>query len=100
MRGLRSLQLFAQTISTTGLTAILDSCVQIDSLDIRHCFHVEMGDELMSRCSKFETLRLPHDSTDDYDLEFSAPDMNTESPRPRRVHNYGDDGAPFLEDVY
>ncbi|KAM3393531.1 hypothetical protein ACQJBY_014320 [Aegilops geniculata] len=100
MRGLRSLQLFAQTISTTGLAAILDSCVQIDSLDIRHCFHVEMGDELMSRCSKFETLRLPHDSTDDYDLEFSAPDMNTESPRPRPVRNYRDDGCAFLEDVY
>ncbi|XP_020165695.1 putative F-box/LRR-repeat protein 9 [Aegilops tauschii subsp. strangulata] len=100
MRGLRSLQLFAQTISTTGLAAILDSCVQLDSLDIRHCFHVEMGDELMSRCSKFEILRLPHDSTDDYDLEFSAPDMSTESPRPRRMRNYGDEGGAFLEDVY
>ncbi|KAM0885237.1 hypothetical protein ACQ4PT_030472 [Festuca glaucescens] len=76
MRGLRSLQLFAQTVSTSGLASILDSCVQLESLDIRHCFNIEMGDDMMARCSRFETVRLPFDSTDDYDLEFCAQDMN------------------------
>jgi hypothetical protein len=76
MRGLRVLQLFAQTVTTGGLTSILDSCVQLESLDIRHCFNIKMSNDMMARCSMFQTLRLPFDPTDNYDLDFSAQDMN------------------------
>ncbi|XP_003580962.3 putative F-box/LRR-repeat protein 23 [Brachypodium distachyon] len=88
MRGLRSLQLFAQTISTDGLSSILNSCVQLESLDIRHCFNIEMEEEMVARCSRFRSLKLPYDSTHDYDLEFSAPDMRLESPRAMTYEDY------------
>lgn len=76
MRGLRSLQLFANPISDNGLTAILDGCTRLESLDIRHCFNVEMGgDAIRARCPGIKTLRLPGDSTVDHDLEFSPPNL-------------------------
>ena len=86
MRGLRSLQLFAQSIGTDGLASILDNCTKLESLDIRHCFNVEMGDEMVARCSMFETLKLPYDSTEDYDLEFSAPEMDPNQIPPRSTY--------------
>ncbi|CAM0904480.1 unnamed protein product [Alopecurus aequalis] len=78
MRGLRSLQLFANPLSDHGLTAILDGCTRLESLDIRHCFNVEMGgDAIRARCPGIKTLRLPGDSTVDHDLEFSPPNLST-----------------------
>lgn len=75
MPALRSLQLFANRLGNRALVAILDGCLHLESLDIRHCFNVVMNDEMHSRCSGMQTLRLPGDSTDDYDLEFSSPEM-------------------------
>ncbi|CAM0873254.1 unnamed protein product [Alopecurus aequalis] len=75
MPGLRSLQLFAKRLTTDGLVAILDGCPRLESLDIRHCFNIGMNYEMRARCSQIETLRAPHDATDDYNLEFSSPDM-------------------------
>ncbi|KAF7009371.1 hypothetical protein CFC21_023913 [Triticum aestivum] len=76
MGGLRSLQLFANPLSDDGLAAILDGCPRLESLDIRHCFNVGMGAAaIRARCPGIETLRLPGDSTMDYDLKFSHPDM-------------------------
>ncbi|CAL5010793.1 unnamed protein product [Urochloa decumbens] len=73
MHGLRSLQLFANSISNQELAAILDGCQQLESLDIRHCFNVLMDDEMWSRCATVNTLRLPEDSMEDYDLHYDSP---------------------------
>lgn len=73
MHGLQSLQLFGQSFSNEGLTAILDNCPHLESLDIRHCFNIVMDDALRAKCAAIKTLRLPYDSTDDYDLQFEGP---------------------------
>ncbi|KQJ95487.2 putative F-box/LRR-repeat protein 23 [Brachypodium distachyon] len=73
MRELRSLQLYAVHITNEGLTAILDNCHQLESLDIRHCFEVDMNDALREKCARIKTLRLPEDSTDDYEFEVLPP---------------------------
>ncbi|CAL5003512.1 unnamed protein product [Urochloa decumbens] len=73
MHGLRSLQLFGNSFTNEGLTAILDNCPHLESLDIRHCFNIDMDDALRAKCATIKTLRLPYDPTDDYDLKFEGP---------------------------
>ncbi|XP_048560484.1 F-box protein SKIP19-like [Triticum urartu] len=73
MLQLRSLQLFANNLTNEGLTAILNNCVHLESLDIRHCFNIVMDDALRAKCSRIKTLRLPYDLTDDYDIEALSP---------------------------
>ncbi|KAF7032146.1 hypothetical protein CFC21_043355 [Triticum aestivum] len=73
MHELRSLQLFGNSLTNKGLTAILDNCRHLESLDIRHCFNVTMDDALRAKCARISTLRLPNDSTDDYDFIVKSP---------------------------
>ncbi|KAF7109145.1 hypothetical protein CFC21_109449 [Triticum aestivum] len=73
MRELRSLQLFGNNLTNEGLTAILDNCQHLESLDIRHCFNVNMDDALRAKCVRINTVRLPHDSTADYDFQVQEP---------------------------
>lgn len=73
MHGLRSLQLFSNGITNEGLEDILNSCPHLESLDIRHCFNVDMDETLLLKCASIKTLRLPDDSTDDYGLEVRTP---------------------------
>ncbi|EAZ05889.1 hypothetical protein OsI_28127 [Oryza sativa Indica Group] len=73
MHELRSLQLFANNLRNEGLAAILDNCPYLESLDIRHCFNVNMDDTLRAKCARIKTLRLPYDSTDDYDFQVQKP---------------------------
>ncbi|CAM0943706.1 unnamed protein product [Alopecurus aequalis] len=76
---LRSLQLFANDLGNEGLEAILDNCPHLESLDIRHCFNVDVdradeeGKLLREKCARIKALRLPRDSTDDYDFDFGSP---------------------------
>jgi hypothetical protein len=51
MHKLRSLQLFGNNLTNEGLTAILDNCPHLESLDT-----------LRGKCARIKTLRLPHDS--------------------------------------
>ncbi|CAM0884222.1 unnamed protein product [Alopecurus aequalis] len=73
MRELRSLHLFGNCLTNKGLAAILENCLHLESLDIRHCFNVSMDDALRAKCARISTLRLPHDSTDDYDFQVQKP---------------------------
>ncbi|EAZ41804.1 hypothetical protein OsJ_26344 [Oryza sativa Japonica Group] len=74
MHGLRSLQLFANNLTNEGLSTILDNCPNLESLDIRHCFNIDMGaDSLRAKCSRIKMLRPPDDSTDDYDFDVYTP---------------------------
>lgn len=73
MTGLQSLQLFGNILTNAGLTAILDNCHHLESLDIRHCFNAYIDDTLRAKCTGIKTLRLPDDSTDDYEFIVSPP---------------------------
>ncbi|KAK8966170.1 F-box protein SKIP19 [Platanthera guangdongensis] len=68
---LRRLQLFGNYLTGIGLSAILHNCPELESLDIRCCFNVEgnsMDDEtLKNKCERIKELRLPNDSTADYE---------------------------------
>jgi hypothetical protein len=71
MSELRCLQLYGNKLTNDGLQAILDGCPHLESLDLRRCFNVSFAGNLERRCAEqIKDLRLPHDSTDDY--EFSA----------------------------
>ncbi|KAL6843357.1 hypothetical protein ACP4OV_027070 [Aristida adscensionis] len=73
MTELRSLQIFGHNLTNEGLTAILDNCPHLESLDIQHCFNIEMDDTMRAKCAGIKTLRLPHDSTDDYEFVVQSP---------------------------
>ncbi|KAL6658883.1 hypothetical protein ACP70R_002923 [Stipagrostis hirtigluma subsp. patula] len=73
MHGLHSLQLFGNVLTNEELAAILDNCPHLELLDIRHCFNIIMDDALHAKCATIKTLRLPYDSTDDYDCQFEHP---------------------------
>ncbi|TKW08502.1 hypothetical protein SEVIR_6G032100v4 [Setaria viridis] len=73
MHGLCTLQLFGNNLTNEGLTAILDNCPHLESLDIRHCFNIIMDDTLQARCARIKTLKLPSDPTDDYGFPVCSP---------------------------
>ncbi|KAJ1267686.1 hypothetical protein BS78_07G126500 [Paspalum vaginatum] len=74
MHGLRSLQPFGCDLNNDDLETILDSCPHLESLDIRHCFNVNMDDgTLPLKCARIKTVRGPDDHTDDYDLRVESP---------------------------
>ncbi|KAK9697015.1 hypothetical protein RND81_08G009500 [Saponaria officinalis] len=67
MPELRNLQIIGNCLTDDGLTAILDSCPHLEFLDLRACFHLELVGSLGKRLSEqIKDLRLPYDSTDDY----------------------------------
>ncbi|KAL6123024.1 hypothetical protein ACLB2K_075547 [Fragaria x ananassa] len=80
MHGLHHLQLFGNKLTSNGLRAILDGCPLLESLDLRHCWHInldrewlhhfdlKLDEELKRRCiHRIKNLRLPHDSKHDYE---------------------------------
>lgn len=87
MSALRSLQLFGSELTNKGLTAILDNCTHLEYLDIRHCFNIYMDTTLRAKCAGIKTLRLPHDSTDDYEFQPGNP-IRTRSRKTRRDYAF------------
>ncbi|KAI9122507.1 hypothetical protein K1719_006347 [Acacia pycnantha] len=78
MPELRHLQLFGNTLTNTGLCAILDSCSHLESLDLRHCFNLNLEGPLGKRCTEqIKDLRHPNDPTNDY--PFDATMRHSES---------------------
>ncbi|KAF6983081.1 hypothetical protein CFC21_001368 [Triticum aestivum] len=67
---LPSLQLFGSELTNVGLATILDNCPHLEYLDIRHCFNIHMDITLRAKCARVKTMRLPHDSTDDYEFQI------------------------------
>ncbi|XP_059436509.1 putative F-box/LRR-repeat protein 23, partial [Corylus avellana] len=69
MSELRRLQLFGNKVTNEGLQAILDGCPHLESLDLRRCLNLTLAGDLGRRCAQqIKHLRLPHDSTDDYEF--------------------------------
>ncbi|CAO2189422.1 unnamed protein product [Urochloa humidicola] len=73
MHGLHSLQLFCNLLTNKGLQTILDNCPHLECLDIRHCFNIDMDETLLLKCARINTLRIPDDPLDDYNLEVQCP---------------------------
>ncbi|KAG5515904.1 hypothetical protein RHGRI_036821 [Rhododendron griersonianum] len=72
MPGLHHLQLLGNNLTDDGLKAILDGCPNLESLDLRHCFNVNLGGSLGERCSEqIKYLRQPYDSTDDCEFDMT-----------------------------
>lgn len=72
MPELRHLSLFGNALSNEGLHAILDGCPHLESLDLRHCYNIDLDEgDLESRCKQqIVDLKDPDDSTCGY--EFNA----------------------------
>ena len=49
---------------------------QLESLDIRRCFTLNMAGTLLAKCAKIKKIRLPHDSIDDYEHKNVTPMSN------------------------
>ncbi|TVU43187.1 hypothetical protein EJB05_09632, partial [Eragrostis curvula] len=73
MTKLHTLQLFGSIINNGELAAIMDNCPNLESLDIRYCFNIKMDDTLQAKCASIKSLRLPHDSVDDYEFMDKLP---------------------------
>ncbi|KAI3895177.1 hypothetical protein MKW92_037894 [Papaver armeniacum] len=70
MPELRHLRLFGNNLTNVGLKAILDGCLHLESLDLRQCFNLNLEGDLLRSCGdRLIKLRLPNDSTDDYEFD-------------------------------
>ncbi|XP_027087757.2 F-box protein SKIP19-like [Coffea arabica] len=75
MPGLHHLHLLGNKMTNEGLKAILDNCAKLESLDLRKCYYVNLDGDLGKRCSQEIThLRLPNDSTADYEFDEELDD--------------------------
>ncbi|XP_020987710.1 putative F-box/LRR-repeat protein 23 [Arachis duranensis] len=67
MSNLRHLQLFKNYLDNSGLSAILDGCPHLESLDLRLCCHVKLEGKLRTRCDEqLKDLRDPDAPCDDF----------------------------------
>ncbi|KAJ3688883.1 hypothetical protein LUZ61_018047 [Rhynchospora tenuis] len=75
MHQLRHLQLIGNRLTNEGLTAILDGCPHLETLDISRCFNVNIDDDMYARCARLKTFRFDypdyefdHDIDSDFDV--------------------------------
>ncbi|TVU43199.1 hypothetical protein EJB05_09645, partial [Eragrostis curvula] len=61
MTELRSLKIHGNLLTTNGLVTILDSCPNLESLDIDGC-NINMDDVLREKCANIKMLMLPEDN--------------------------------------
>nr|XP_025692888.1 putative F-box/LRR-repeat protein 23 [Arachis hypogaea] len=67
MSNLHHLQLVRNYFDDSGLSAILDGCPHLESLDLRLCHDVELEGELRTRCDEqLKDLRDPNAPLDDF----------------------------------
>nr|XP_043627258.1 putative F-box/LRR-repeat protein 23 [Erigeron canadensis] len=96
---LRHLELIGNSMTNTGLKAILDGCLHLDSFDLRQCLYIDLKGDLGKRCSEqIKHLKLPHDALDGFqhlDENVDVPyDVTSES----EIHSDGYDD-PFYHGV-
>jgi len=69
MPELQHLALFGNTMTNEGLCAILDGCPLLESLDLRHCYSIDLEGDVGMRCrQQIIELKCPHDCTHGYEL--------------------------------
>ncbi|XP_074332120.1 F-box protein SKIP19-like [Apium graveolens] len=67
MSQLLHLQLTGNEMSNKGLQAILDSCPNLQSLDLRGCFRINLNESCGKLCKeRIKNIRLPSDSVEDH----------------------------------
>ncbi|KAI3964008.1 hypothetical protein MKW92_043778 [Papaver armeniacum] len=77
MPQLRHLHLFGNKLTDVGLRAILDGCLHLESVDIRQCFNVNLEGDLLKFCGdRLIIVRLPNDSTDDYEFDYAMDEFS------------------------
>ncbi|OIT34125.1 putative f-box protein [Nicotiana attenuata] len=70
---LQHLQLIGNSLTNEGLQAILDSCPNLVSLDLRRCFNVSLNEVLSSRISQqIKDVKYPHDSLAGFKFSFES----------------------------
>ncbi|KAI3958505.1 hypothetical protein MKW92_031451 [Papaver armeniacum] len=75
MPQLHHLHLFGNKLTNVGLKAILDGCLHLESLDLRQCFNVNLEGDLLKSCGdRLIKVKLPRDSTDDYEFDDTFDD--------------------------
>ncbi|CAA7046995.1 unnamed protein product [Microthlaspi erraticum] len=78
MRGLVHLQLVGNYLTNSGLNAILDNCPNLEHLDLRRCFNLNLVGDLEKRClERIKYLRRPNDSTLDYPFHATIVAMDS-----------------------
>ena len=71
MSELRSLELLHYNLTAAGLTAIIDSCPLLESLNVTGGYIIHMMDqELRAKCARVKNLSLPCDSDEDSYEEY------------------------------
>ncbi|KAF8104067.1 hypothetical protein N665_0181s0087 [Sinapis alba] len=76
MPGLCHLQLFGDRLTDVGLNAILDGCPNLEHLDLRQCFNVDLVGDLEKRClERIKVVRRPNDSVHDYPFDATVNDV-------------------------
>lgn len=91
---LRHLQLIGNSMTNEGLKAILDNCPDLQSLDLRACFHVDLVGDLGKRCAQqIKNFRHPYDATDDYNFLTTDYDSDFDE-----IYADEYDGMEFLSD--
>ncbi|TVU10764.1 hypothetical protein EJB05_44310, partial [Eragrostis curvula] len=67
MREIRSLQVVYSELSNQGLSAILDNCPHLESLDVRRCRHIIVDEALRDKCARINSVKLLLHERDDDD---------------------------------
>ena len=71
MSELRYLELLHYNLTAAGLTAIIDSCPLLESLNVTGGSIIHMMDqELRAKCARVKNLSLPCDSDEDSSEEY------------------------------
>ncbi|CAH8383948.1 unnamed protein product [Eruca vesicaria subsp. sativa] len=79
MPGLRHLQVFGDRLTDAGLNAILDGCPNLEHLDLRQCFNVNLVGDLEKRClERIKVVRRPNDSVHDYPFDATVNDVSSD----------------------
>ncbi|CAF1924100.1 BnaC05g05260D [Brassica napus] len=73
MPGLHHLQHFGNKLTEAGLNAILDSCPNLEHLDLRNCFNVNLAGDLEKRCvGRIKVVRRPNEPIHDYPFDATV----------------------------
>lgn len=111
MQQLHRLQLIGNNLTNIGLLAILNNCPNLQYLDLRGCLNVNLDENMKKKCAKIKDLRLPKDSTADYEyhqlivgIEACDADFNHTLSDSEYDFDYGDcgfyDSDMFFDDFF
>ncbi|EOA22646.1 hypothetical protein CARUB_v10003338mg [Capsella rubella] len=60
-----------ETLTNTGLKAFLDGCPQLEHLDLRKCFEINLDKDLEKQClERIKEFKHPNDSTVEYPYDI------------------------------